>query len=196
MLRQFTDREYYHVYNRGVDKRLVFMADEDRKVFLGKLRSVSSGPAVENPHVTLIAYCLMDNHYHLLLRQESEGGISKCMQRLGISYTRHINRKYKRSGTLFESSYKIKHVDTDGYLAHIIRYIHLNVLDILTEARESGLNVLLERVRCYRWSDADRYFIGRGELSTLFDDISYRNFLYSGLMYPLPENKSDLKGEF
>jgi len=79
--------------------------------------------------MTLIAYCLMDNHYHLLLRQNGDIEISKFMQAVFNVYTKAFNSKYKHSGTLFEGPYKAIHVDRSEYLLHLCRYIHWNPLE-------------------------------------------------------------------
>ena len=79
--------------------------------------------------ISVIAYCLMPNHYHFLLRQDSEISISKCIQAIFNSYTKAFNCMFSRSGTLFEGRFKSVHVDSDEYLIHLCRYIHRNPID-------------------------------------------------------------------
>lgn len=178
----FTNNCYYHIYNRGVDKRVVFLDENDKKFFMKRVNdylfSLKSGQKL----VTVIAYCLMDNHFHLLLRQEIDGGVSEFMHRLITSYTRVFNDKNQRSGRLFESTYKRKVVDTDGYLAHIIRYIHLNVLDLLPE--DLDIASLLKSLMTYKWSDCNKYMRGVGQMQEIFDDISYEAFLKQEIVLP------------
>ena len=118
----FANNEYYHIYNRGVDKRSIFLDDRERVRFMTRMSDYSQD------RVTVVAHCLMDNHYHLLLQQNSDSGVSKFMQRLGNSYTKYFNRKNDRCGRLFESKYKSRHVYYEAYLVHLIRYIHMNPL--------------------------------------------------------------------
>lgn len=142
----FAVGEYYHVYNRGVDKRVTFMDEYDiqrfydsleefnvldpigsiyENSFIKKLGSPTS-KSEEGTLVSIVAHCTNPNHFHLLLRQESENGIEKLMQRIGTGYTKYINNKYKRSGALFQGKYKSVHVDSNEYLLHLSAYINLN----------------------------------------------------------------------
>jgi putative transposase len=80
--------------------------------------------------VSIGAWCLMDNHFHFILKEETDGGISKFMQKLSTGYTMYFNIKYQRTGSLFGSRFKSKHIDNDNYLRHLFAYVHLNPLDI------------------------------------------------------------------
>jgi putative transposase len=113
--------QYYHIYNRGVEKRDIFANDENYRFLLRRLREF-----LPDCPVTLIAYCLMPNHYHFLARAEEDDGIGPFLQRLFNSYTQAFNRQEKRSGTLFESRAKSVLIDGNSYLFHIARYVHLN----------------------------------------------------------------------
>jgi REP element-mobilizing transposase RayT len=127
---------YFHVYARGVNRRTIFEAPEDFGVFLNLLkRYLSAQPARDSsgrlyPHlygkVELLCYCLMDNHFHMLLYQQKAGAMPQLMRGVMTSYSRYFNATYSRSGPLFESRYKGSMVDNDAYLEHISRYIHLN----------------------------------------------------------------------
>ncbi len=100
-------------------------------------RYLSSAPSLSparakypwyTPSTDLLAYCLMPNHFHLLLYQRADMGISNLMQSIMISYSMYFNRKYKRVGPVFQSKYKASEITKDNYLEHISRYIHLNPL--------------------------------------------------------------------
>ncbi len=149
---------YYHAYNRGVEKRDIFIDDQDYRVFLSFLKSyLSPESGAKSPHpieettgsrlvrvrplksffgeVSLLAYCLIPNHFHLLVWQSHPHGMAKFIQALCTSYSMYFNKKYKRVGTLFQGPYKAALVDTDTYLLHLTRYIHLNPLELLTGSR-------------------------------------------------------------
>jgi putative transposase len=112
---------YYHIYNRGVNRKEIFACNENYRFLLRRINQFVHGYAVR-----FIAYCLMPNHYHFLLRVESDGAISPFIQRLFNSYTQAFNRQQRRSGTLFEGRPKSKLVDDEKYVLHLARYIHLN----------------------------------------------------------------------
>lgn len=135
-VKEFAADQYYHLYNRGVEKRDIFLDDQDYVVFLGLLKKFLSGERTKNTQrhkfinlagqVELIAYCLMPNHIHLLLYQYTEDGITKLMRRVMTGYVMYFNKKYNRVGGLFQGRYKASHINADAYLHHISRYIHLN----------------------------------------------------------------------
>lgn len=136
--------EIYHVYNRGSDKRQIVQDEQDEWQFLSYLylcnnpeftftKSTRDSFAVERSGslVDIGAYCLMPNHFHLLAYEKMAGGLAKFMQRLGTAYSMYYNGKYKRTGSLFEGSYKAKLVDSDEYLNYLFAYIHLNPAKIV-----------------------------------------------------------------
>lgn len=147
---QFATGEFYHVYNRGVDKRTVFDDEDDiQRFFQGmiefnvlepigsvyensfrQLGSLASKLPVmkkeDEKLVNFVAFCLNPNHYHFLLEQVAEKGIEKFMQRLGTGHTKYFNHKYERSGSLFQGVFKSVHIDTNEYLLHLSAYINLN----------------------------------------------------------------------
>ncbi len=120
----FLPGHYYHVYNRGVHQNNIFRNDADFKFLLKYVKR-----EVERLSITVIAYCLMNNHYHFLLRQDGNFEVSEFMQAVFNIYTKAFNAKYKLSGTLFEGPYKAIHVDKTPYLLQLCRYIHRNPLD-------------------------------------------------------------------
>ena len=112
---------YYHIYNRGCNRQKIF-ANHGNYIFL--LERINKYLA--HYPVTVIAYCLMPNHYHLLLRPESEDTLSPFIQRLFNSYTQAFNKQQNRTGTLFEGRARNRLVDSLEYVLHLCRYIHLN----------------------------------------------------------------------
>ncbi len=131
----------HHVMNRGVDHQRIFFGDPDRVEFGERLAAIHERFAVE-----ILAYCLMDNHYHLLLRAP-DGGLSAAMQHLGLTYTRHTNDRVGRDGPLFRGRFNSILVTTDAYLLRATRYIHRNPLDIVDVRTPRG----------YRWSSYRAY---------------------------------------
>ena len=139
--------EFYHVYNRGTDKRLMFRDDTDYQRFI-KLLYISNSVARVNvrdilrknnepysyergaPLVSIGTYCLMPNHFHILLTPCVEGGVSAFMHRLCTGYSMYFNRRYNRTGTLLEGPFKSSWVDSDIYLKYLYAYIHLNPLNL------------------------------------------------------------------
>ena len=127
---------YYHVYARGINKQQIFLEPLDYEYFeklfiryLSKNAKLDKNGVVYpnySKSVNLLVFCLMPNHFHLLLYQLDVGKMTKFMQSVMTSYSRYFNLKYKRTGPLFESRFKAAHVSNQEYLEHISRYIHLN----------------------------------------------------------------------
>jgi len=143
MREPFIIGEYYHIYNRGTDKRVVYMDLFDLLRFLQGMKEFNSvdpiGSIFEQTRkkstefsarsaklVDFICYCLNPNHYHFILSPLVENGIEKFMQKLGAGYTMHINEKYNRTGALFQGKYKSIHIDSDKYLMYLSAYVNLN----------------------------------------------------------------------
>ena len=154
----FVEGEYYHIYNRGNSKQRIFHNDEDYKRFIELLYISNSNInfnlfdlkrnfhfnvfSVENKNriVALGAYCLMPNHFHLLITQIEEGGITKFMQKLSTAYSMYYNRKYRRTGSLFEGKFKSEHINKERYLKYIFSYIHLNPVKLIQKNwKEEGI---------------------------------------------------------
>ncbi len=133
------EQSYYHVYARGHGRQPIFKDDEDYRVFLNLLKRHLSIVEVTDKYgkpyvhlrgqIELLGYCLMENHYHILLYQEEKGTMTHLMRSIMTSYSSYFNKKYDLSGPLFESRYKASLVSSDAYLMHISRYIHLNPRD-------------------------------------------------------------------
>lgn len=127
---------FYHVYNRGVDKQIIFRDSSDKDFLLSLFaRYLAPKPVTDRYRHTfksfrgkleINSFCLMDNHYHLLCYQKEYGTLKEFMQAVSNSYIRYFNKKYERRGPLFESRYKASLIETEPYLVHISRYIHLN----------------------------------------------------------------------
>ncbi|MBI3983981.1 transposase [Candidatus Microgenomates bacterium] len=141
IVKSFTNKHFYHIYNRGVEKRTIFNDDLDYRVFLQQFSLLLSSQNLDEDSplhvlrprrpnfsktIKLIAYCLMPNHFHLLLCQLSTYGISEFMRSATTSYVGYFNKRNNRVGGLFQGPFKATHIDNDIYLKHISRYIHLN----------------------------------------------------------------------
>ncbi len=188
----FSTNEWYHCYARGIDKRDTFIDENDYWYFLesahianrvNKLsqrerRSLSSRDVwklpTDDPLVAIGAYCLMPNHFHLLIKETVEGGISAFMQRLGTSYAMYFNRKYSRSGGLFTSPFRSKHIPNDGYLRTVLNYIHINPLGLLSSDSEISDSVSLEHLSKYPFSSLLDYEGVERQQGVLIDFIQMR----------------------
>ena len=133
--------QFYHVYNRGVNKQDIFRDTTDYVVFLNLLKRYLHSEPMKDRYgrifpslygeLELVAFCLMPNHFHLCFYLKHEKAIETLMRGVCTSYTTYFNKKYKRVGTLFQGVYKASHISNDGYLQHITRYIHLNPRDYM-----------------------------------------------------------------
>ena len=153
----FAPGECYHVYNRGCNKEQIFR-EEENYVYLKRLLNES----LQKRHVSMIAYCLMPNHYHFLMRQETEIPISEVIHDVFNSYVKAFNKKYGRTGTLFEERFKVKHIEDDRYLIHLCRYIHRNPL-------EAGL---VSEIGSWRHSDYPEWTAGKRNKESLWNLFS------------------------
>jgi putative transposase len=136
VIKQDVADSFQHVYARGHSKRKIFVDEEDYIAFLKLLQRYLSAEEAHNVNgisypnfynkVELLAYCLMPNHFHFLMYQHQPRAMAQFMQSVLTSYSRYFNKKYKRSGSLFESRYKASMISDESYLEHISRYIHLN----------------------------------------------------------------------
>lgn len=126
---------YYHVYNRGVNKRRIFMDEEDYAVFLNLLKRYLGKGAVDkkgrhyvnlNGKIELLSFCLMPNHFHLLFYLVEPTALTQLMRNVTTTYTMYFNKKHGRVGHLYQERFKASRIDNDAYLTHIARYIHLN----------------------------------------------------------------------
>lgn len=172
----FATDNFYHIYNRGTEGRQIFLDKNDHFRFIHDLYEFNDLKATVNLFrrftnegdpislnkgerdllVDIVAFCLMPNHFHLVLRQLQDQGISKFLQKLGIGYTMYFNQKYERSGVLFQGRSKAIWVDRDEYLLTVCNYIHLNPVELIEPKwKESGLEnaeKTLQFLKGYRWS--------------------------------------------
>src|SRR6266540_3438773 len=112
---------YYHLYNRGARRVTIFREETNYLFTISKIREYS-----QSNKISVIAYCLMPNHYHLLLRQDGEKPAGNVPQSVFNSYSKAYNLKYSHSGTLFEGRFRAKPVQSTSHLLHLCRYIHAN----------------------------------------------------------------------
>jgi len=166
----------YHVFNRGVEKRLIFLDESDYFRFINNLAIFNDKKSVLNaqyhvkeiktsdtrkPLVDILAFCLMPNHYHLLLRQKEKDGISKFMNKIGVGYANYFNLKYERVGSLFQGTFKAVLINKESQFLYIPYYIHLNPLDLITmDWRENGVSrpkLAIEFLDSYKWSSRRDY---------------------------------------
>jgi len=182
--------EWYHVLNRGVDKREIVLDDSDRARFLHDLFVFNDQQSTLNfklpdrqeqrrprkPLVHLHAFCLMGNHYHLLLSEVVPKGVPMFMKKLNMGYAKYFNEKYQRSGALWQGKYKKKLIERDAHFLYIPYYIHLNPLDFSTpewrEGKVANTTKALEQLKNYRWSSHLDYL---GEKN--FPSLTVREYL-------------------
>jgi len=132
--KEFRQGHYYHIYNRGQNLEPVFLDEQDYDQFLDRFQMVLNQKIYSRFQIkpfpttsfTIIAYCLMKNHFHFLIRQNSIITISRLMQKVTTSYARYFNSKYKRIGNVFQDTFKSKQVEKDQYLTYLTAYIHNN----------------------------------------------------------------------
>lgn len=164
--------EYYHVYNRGNSKQKIFHDTEDYFRFMSMMYACNSINNFriftlaknESPYdfergcqiISIGAYCLMPNHFHILITQNDEKGISKFMQKLSTAYSMYYNKKYKRTGGLFEGKFKSEHLSNDRYLKYLFSYVHLNPIKLIQKDwKEVGVKnkrESLEYLQNYKYS--------------------------------------------
>lgn len=203
----FIEGKIYHVFNRSVEKRIIFSDDEDHFRFIHDLYEFNDEAPALNIYykkpfpqlyetksrkvdierlkrergkrkllVKILAFALMPNHFHLLLQQIKESGISNFMHKLGVGYTIYFNQKHERSGSLFQGTYKAVAVEEESHFIHLPFYIHANPLDLtMPEWREREIEdykKALKILESYRWSSHPDY-IGKKN----FPSVTQREFL-------------------
>lgn len=160
--RYFQKGFYYHVYNRGNRKQNIFISPRDYERFLKRVREYK-----DKFKISILGYCLMPNHFHFLLRQDTDIPLTSFMLRLGTSYAKYFNIKYEQVGSLFQGRFKAKVIETDEYLLQLSRYIHRNPIEILS----STPGVELAN---YRWSSYPSY-VNKGK-NDLIDSSFILNY--------------------
>jgi putative transposase len=189
----FAPGEFYHVYNRGTDKRDIFLDTRDYKRFTELLYVCNSTQSInlrdmhremdsvfqqerEQTLVAVGAYCLMPNHFHILLTPVAEDGVTRFMNKLGTSYSMYFNKKYDRSGALFQGRFKAKMVVVDEYMKYLYAYIHLNPVKLIDPKwKDDGikdLDATMKYLSQYSFSSLSRYIgLDREENSILNESL-------------------------
>lgn len=200
--------ELYHLLNRGVDKRTIFLDTQDYARFVQGMFEFNSSHPVPNIKrnssfsapspslggfdpkaatrgfeqemariVDIHGWCLMKNHYHLLVSERKEGGLTQFIRKLNIGYAKYFNEKYKRSGTLFQSRTKKVHINSDAHFLHILNYVHLNPLDYVNDAADwrerkiTGHEQALDYLKEYKWSSYKDYIGSKNFPSILTTEL-------------------------
>ena len=162
----FVEHEYYHIYNRGNNKQIIFKDGFDYARFQMSLyvangtkpfvfREVKKSSVFDFERgeqlVHIGAYCLMPNHFHILLTPAVEHGVQTFMQKLSTGYSMYFNKRYERTGGLYEGRFKSQHVDSDEYLKYLFSYIHLNPIKLIqSDWKERGIH---DKVRALTYLD-------------------------------------------
>lgn len=193
----FDDDHIYHIYNRGVEKRNIFLDKADYSRFLLSLQEFNNRhptvnmyrrsplcevrlrtilQPVRKPLVSILAYCLMPNHYHLMVQQKAENGITEFMRKLGTGYTNYFNTKNERVGSLFQGKFKAITLEHTSHFIHLPHYIHLNPLDMIEPKWRTGnvknFSRAMDFVKTYPWSSL-QYYLSPAEQSNILE----RDFL-------------------
>ncbi len=191
----FASGEFYHIYNRGNSKQVIFHDKQDYHRFLALLYAVNSKQNIifrlvaNNMYkfdrgdrlVSISMYCLMPNHFHLFLIEVEGGSISKFMQKLTTAYSMYYNKKYARTGGLFEGKFKSEHGSSDTYTKYLFSYIHLNPVKMIDKNwKVDGIKnkqKTLEFLKKYQYSSYLEYLgIERIENSILNREDSLNYF--------------------
>lgn len=194
-LKAYVSDGYYHVYNRGVNKRTIFKSEKDYAVFLNLLkRYLDDKPAKDkwgrqyetlHGQLELLAFCLMPNHFHLLLYQKSPEAMTRLLRGVAGAYSSYFNRQYGRSGPLYQDRFKASLILRDEYLQHISRYIHLNPKEYRTWEFSS---------LSYYMGDKSAAWLTPDRILELFDKGEYPSFVADYIDYKatLDATKSEL----
>lgn len=193
----------YHIYNRGVAKQSIFLDDQDYKVFLKYLKESLTDPRskkvifnlqgqsfkgikrqVKNfrSEIDLIAYCLMPNHFHLLIKQHEKDSMERFMRSIVTRYAHYFNKKYNRVGHIFQGRYKAVLVTEENYILHLSRYIHLNPSEFLNDIKNaySSYKEYL-RLRKTKWIKPNLVlsFFNNNTIPEIIKINSYKDFVES-----------------
>lgn len=192
IVKMYDINSYYHIYNRGVEKRKIFLDDQDYAVFLSLLKRRLDACFVVGSRgreydwlaneVEVVAFCLMPNHFHLLLYQIEIDSVTKLLRAVCSSYVTYFNKKYNRIGSLFQSSFKAVGANRNDYLLYLTRYIHRNPQNYIK----------------WEWSSLD-YWLGKKEANWVkpyrLNDMNpkeYQSFMADDINYD--SNLEDISG--
>lgn len=189
----FVPGEYYHIYNRGNSKqkifhdqydyehfmKLLYLANSDKTFVFRKIKNVFDID-IKSPLVSIGAYCLMPNHFHLLLTEKEDGGITKFMHKLSTSYSMYYNKKYARTGGLFEGKFQSEYLDRDQYLKYVFSYIHLNPIKLIDPLwKEEGIkntSKTLKFLEGYNFSSYNNYLGVNREENAIINKKDFPNY--------------------
>lgn len=198
----FAPGEYYHIYNRGVAYQPIFKNKRDYQRFILtfsyyrshnlplrlskvlqlskdlKYKMLSSVDKDNKKTVEMVAYCFMPNHFHLLLKQVTIGGISKYLRQSVNSYVKFFNTKYKRIGSLFQGMFKAVHIESDEQLIHVSRYIHLNPLVSYLVDQKGLLEYSWSSFQTYIGKTDDNFITTKSVLSHFKSRNEYLQFVF------------------
>ena len=196
IIKTYIEGGYYHIYNRGVEKRDIFLDENDCKIFLHYIKLYLS-PIEEilkaypdnvrirrftrlnlAKEVDLLCFSLMPNHFHFLVKQKNKDGIIKFMRRLMTSYVMYFNKKNNRVGTLLQGRYKAINVDKDEYLLHLTRYIHLNPFELKSK------NISFKNFSSYK------YYLGTKQASWVKPEEILEYFSFKSKKYKISTYKN------
>jgi REP element-mobilizing transposase RayT len=179
--KKFIEGGIYHVYNRGVNKQPIFFEDSDFNIFLGLLDRYILGNSPDFYHdtknyrgrISLLAFCLLNNHIHLLVQQKDKKALTGFMHSLMTSFTMRINKKYDRVGHLFQGIYKARLIENDEDLLNVSKYIHTNGGDDEIDF----FHYPFSSVRVYLGRTWEYLFVDPRIISGLSPAADYREFL-------------------
>ncbi|MBU0569996.1 transposase [Patescibacteria group bacterium] len=204
ILKTYIRGGHYHIYNRGINKRKIFLDEQDYCVFLNylkialspppKLKDIKEFTTVQgssfqkvprlpknfDQEIELLCYCLMPNHFHLLIKQDSRDSMQGFMRSIATRYSMYFNKKYERMGKLFQGIYKAIPVQKDEYLLHLSRYIHLNPAEHtnkLADDYSSYANYL--KLKSTPWVRSEKIlaFFSQGKLPFMKKINTYKDFV-------------------
>ena len=207
----FVNGEFHHIYNRGVDKRKIFSNQRDYERFLVSMYLLNTKEDIlmtkwrdfkkfnpkarlldfreirpEERLVEFICYCLNDNHYHFILRQFQDKGIEVFMQKLGTSHTSYFNKKYKRSGSLFQGPFGSTHIATNDQLLYLSAYVNKNHL---IHGYKEGDNWKYSSLNEYLGRQSDFCFCNTSQILDQFSGIKeYEKYINANALQ-MRENK-------
>lgn len=194
----YTPNTAFHVYNRGVEKRRIFEDAQDYERFIRYLDIYLSPPQIihqnepllrsnlvkNNLHgaVSLIAFCLMPNHFHLLLHQKEKDGITRLLKQISTAYSMYFNKRYDRTGALFQGTFKGAPVSDDKQILYLTRYIHKHPLErgaSLKDFRWSSYLAYLgySAEQSSKGQNRQNFISPKTALRALTTDVSYENFV-------------------
>src|SRR3989338_6125974 len=205
----FAEGEYYHIYSRGVEKRKIFLNTKDYNRFVALLYIMNQDAPFrmdnflrdnkndlknifkekrEKTLVSILGYCPMPNHFHLILYEHTEGGITKFMGKFLTAYSMYFNTKYERSGPLFTHPFRSQHIENESQYMWIFSYLHLNPLSIIEKGwKENGIKNKKEAEEFLKKYQFSSYldFLGNNRIESAIVDFSF-----------IPEYTKDVKLDF